>query len=226
MIGIYKITSPKGRVYIGQSREIENRFSSYKREKEANKTQVRLIRSFNKYGVGNHTFEIIEECEIDQLNIRERFWQDHYDVLNGGLNCILTETDILSRVYSNETKERRSGENHWAWGKTMSEDSRKKMSESAKLRKASVKTKEKLSEIRKGEGNSFYSKRHTDSTKKIQSEKKKGENNIRSKIVLDTQTGIFYYGIQEAADLLSMKYDTLYFQLTGRNKNKTNLQLV
>jgi len=31
MIGIYKITSPSNKVYIGQSINIEKRFKSYKR---------------------------------------------------------------------------------------------------------------------------------------------------------------------------------------------------
>ena len=31
MIGIYKITNPKGKIYIGQSINIENRFKVYKR---------------------------------------------------------------------------------------------------------------------------------------------------------------------------------------------------
>ena len=62
MIGIYKITSPSGKVYIGQSRNIENRFLQYKNKHC--RFQFRLYNSFNKYGVENHVFEIIEECEI------------------------------------------------------------------------------------------------------------------------------------------------------------------
>lgn len=43
------------------------------------------------------------------------------------------------------------------------------------------------------------------------------------KIVLDTQTGIFYESIKEAAKLLGYKYHNLSQYLRGRNKNKTNL---
>jgi len=43
------------------------------------------------------------------------------------------------------------------------------------------------------------------------------------KIVLDTQNGIFYDSIKEAAELLGYKYHNLSQYLRGVNKNKTNL---
>jgi group I intron endonuclease len=163
--GIYKITSPSERVYIGQSRNIEHRFRRYKRLHKSNNTQVKLTRSFTKYGVDNHTLEIIEECEFNQLNIRERFWQDYYNVLKGGLNCILTETDVLPRVISEESKLKRSGKNHWTYGRTFTEESKKKMSESAKGREFSKETRKKLSEVREGDKNHFYGKKHSKKSK-------------------------------------------------------------
>ena len=43
------------------------------------------------------------------------------------------------------------------------------------------------------------------------------------KIILNTQTGIFYESIKEAAELLGYKYNNLSQYLRGKNKNKTNL---
>lgn len=104
MIGIYKITSPTNRVYIGQSQNLKNRFEKYKNLK-GSKKQIRLYNSFMKYDIINHKFDIVEECEISELNIRERYYQDYYDVLNtGGLNCYLTQTDELSREMTIKTK--------------------------------------------------------------------------------------------------------------------------
>lgn len=100
MIGIYKITNPKGRIYIGQSINILKRFKMYynlKCEK-----QSRLYKSLNKYGVENHTFEIIEECSIEKLNILERYYQDFYNVLSKkGMNCVLTQTENKPRDNQN-----------------------------------------------------------------------------------------------------------------------------
>jgi group I intron endonuclease len=91
MIGIYKITNPKGRVYIGQSVNIEKRFGEYRNFKNCN-TQPKLIRSLKKYTISAHLFEIVEQCTPEELNTRERYWQDYYNVLTEGLNCRLTTT--------------------------------------------------------------------------------------------------------------------------------------
>jgi hypothetical protein len=105
MIGIYKITSPSGKIYIGQSKDVENRWDQYKKPNNY-KGQVKLYRSIIKYGIINHNFEIIENCLEEKLNERERYWQDYYDVLNKniGLNCVLTKTDILPRKISDHMK--------------------------------------------------------------------------------------------------------------------------
>ena len=103
MIGIYKITSPSGRIYVGQSRDIEYRW--YQHKSLRYDSYGKLVNSLKKYGVENHVFEVIEECEFEDLNIRERYWQDYYEVLGKkGLNSMLTETDEKPRVVSKETK--------------------------------------------------------------------------------------------------------------------------
>jgi len=102
--GIYKITNPKSKIYIGQSTNVHERWLSYMRLNC--KPQPKLYKSFKKYGCSSHIFEIIEECEFDLLNERERYWQDHYDVLNRkeGLNCILTKTEVKKPIVSDHTK--------------------------------------------------------------------------------------------------------------------------
>ena len=103
MIGIYKITSPNNRVYIGQSINIKKRFYQY--NNNCNKKQIRLYNSFFKYGVENHIFEIIEECDKEDLNDRERYWQEYYNVLSkSGLNCVLVNTSDKPVEFSVETR--------------------------------------------------------------------------------------------------------------------------
>ena len=70
MIGIYKITNPNGKVYIGQSVDIEKRLSNYKRLSQSILEQPAIYNSLLKHGVENHIFEIIEECIIELLNER------------------------------------------------------------------------------------------------------------------------------------------------------------
>lgn len=101
--GIYKITSPSNRIYIGQSVDIDKRFYNY--SLKHCKFQTKLLHSFNKYNVENHIFEIIEECDESQLNNRERYWQDYYESnTQKGLNCRLTKADDKSGRLSEETK--------------------------------------------------------------------------------------------------------------------------
>ena len=127
MIGIYKITSPSGRIYIGQSIDIKRRFDKYNSLINT-KEQPALVRSFMKHGVINHTFEIIEECDFDQLNIRERYWQEFYDVLKYGLNCQLVPTDLKPMVVSEETKKKIGDGNR---GKVLSDETKQKISENS-----------------------------------------------------------------------------------------------
>jgi len=140
MIGIYKITSPVGKVYVGQSVDIELRWRRYG-WLEAN-TQHRLYNSFNKYGVTNHIFEVLEECEECMLNEKERYWQDFFNVVEEGLNLKLTNTDdrsgrmsseskrkMVGRVVSSETRRKISKANT---GKVRSEEFRQNVSNSKK----------------------------------------------------------------------------------------------
>jgi len=89
--GIYKITSPKGRIYIGQSKNINSRINRYKKL-QCCKTQLFLYRSFLKYRVENHKFEIIDlgNYTKKELNKLETEYIVKYNSFNswkdGGLN--------------------------------------------------------------------------------------------------------------------------------------------
>lgn len=99
--GIYKIVNPKGKVYIGQSVDLYRRLKHYFEPKSA-KNQTMLKNSFQKYGVSNHIFYIIEECDVEKLNEQERFWQDFY--LEVSLNCRFTQSSDKSGYCSDITK--------------------------------------------------------------------------------------------------------------------------
>lgn len=71
MIGIYKITNKiNGKVYIGQSRDIMRRWRQHK----TSKLDYPLYRAFQKYGIDNFEFTVLEECDIQLLNSRELFY--------------------------------------------------------------------------------------------------------------------------------------------------------
>ena len=74
--GIYKITSPSNKIYIGQSSNITLRWYYY--NKYLAKSQPKLNNSFNKHGYENHKFEILEECSKEALNEREIYYIKYY----------------------------------------------------------------------------------------------------------------------------------------------------
>lgn len=66
--GIYKIENLKnGKIYIGQSIEIERRFQKHLVAKD----DFYIHKALRKYGKENFTFQIIEECDLKILNERE-----------------------------------------------------------------------------------------------------------------------------------------------------------
>ena len=92
--GVYKITSPSGKVYVGMTISIPKRENSYKNYHcEA---QPRLYSSLKKYGWENHIFEVLEECDEALLTEREVYWGTKFEVLGEkGLNCSIGERSSL-----------------------------------------------------------------------------------------------------------------------------------
>jgi group I intron endonuclease len=106
MIGIYRIINPKGKFYIGQTTDYEKRRLNYKRISTLTK-QIKIYNSIKKYGFDAHLIEFMEECDINKLNDRERYWQDFYNVTGeNGLNLKLTKTNDKSGYLSDETKKK------------------------------------------------------------------------------------------------------------------------
>lgn len=81
MIGIYKITNQvNGKVYIGQSVHIKQRWSQHCADSVKGTTL--LYQAMREYGIKNFSFEVIEECSLEQLNEREVYWIAYYDSFN------------------------------------------------------------------------------------------------------------------------------------------------
>jgi len=133
MVGIYKITSPSNKIYIGQSVNLKTRFRKYKYLNC--KRQTHLYNSFIKYGYENHVFEIIEECNLEQLNEKEIYWGLYYNVLGEmGLNCRLGDA---KGKCSEETKQKIGQGNK---NKIMSEEARNNISKALKGRQVTWNT--------------------------------------------------------------------------------------
>ena len=94
-IGIYQIRNLlNGKIYIGQSMDIEKRWSTHRAELKHNyHHNIHLQSAWNKYGEESFEFSIIEECNMDQLDQREIYWisifnsyENVYNLTSGGGN--------------------------------------------------------------------------------------------------------------------------------------------
>jgi len=234
MIGIYKITSPTKKVYIGQSIDIEKRFNTYKGLHC--KVQPILYRSFLKYGIDKHKFEILCECDINELNDKERYYQDAFMATGkNGLNCFLTKSSDRNGRHSEESRKKMSNSQA---GRKLSEETKIKMSLAQKGKKRTEESKLKMSIASKGKNKSeSHRKKMSERTyteeerkkrsinatgKKHSEESKKNMSESRKKLILNIQTGIFYLGIEEAGKSIKMHKSTLATQLKGIVKNKTS----
>lgn len=152
--GVYKITSPSGRIYIGSAKDIYRRWSYYKRlECER---QPRLYNSFIKYGVENHTFEIVAIEKFENILKYEHILGVVFNVLDTkkGLNSMLPSYDDIPFVCSEELRHKRSinrkGAKHTEEAKLKMSITRKSMISSRIGTKHSEESKLKMSESAKG----------------------------------------------------------------------------
>lgn len=82
---IYKIENLiNHKIYIGQTNNIKRRFSEHKARGYEINSHKALYYAFDKYGVENFKFEIIEETE--DYNEREKYWIKYYDSYKNGYN--------------------------------------------------------------------------------------------------------------------------------------------
>lgn len=89
MIGIYKITNKiNNKCYIGQSVDIKIRWLQHIYEGKKNNPQGKLYRAIFNEGIDNFSFEVLEECPLNEkiLNEKEKYWIKYYNSFEEGYN--------------------------------------------------------------------------------------------------------------------------------------------
>lgn len=118
--GIYKITSPSGKVYIGQSWNIQRRWIYYKYNYEYSR-QFPLMNSILKYGYKSHNFEVVHELPADvEQSVMDRYEQFYMDTYREAgiklLNCKEAgsngkpSAEAIQRQIAGQTGKKRSQE--------------------------------------------------------------------------------------------------------------------
>lgn len=229
MIGIYKITSPSSRIYIGQSINIKKRFASYKILSNCS-GQRKLFRSLKKYGAKKHVFEVLTECSIAELNDLERYYQDLYCAAGvNGLNCLLTKSSNRKGMHSEETK-RKIGIS--VTGYIHTEETKNKIRNSHIGKVRSQETKDKISQTRKVKLIPAWNKgipRTEEVKAKLRTAKSgrlTGSKHPLAKTILNLETGVFFDTMKEAALSNGLNYSTLNAYLKNIIPNRTSLIFV
>jgi hypothetical protein len=85
--GIYFIASKiDGKLYIGQSKKLNNRINDHFRRLRNNKHQNRHLQyAYNLYGKDNFYYEIIEYCDENMLSNAESFYISYLKTYNDSI---------------------------------------------------------------------------------------------------------------------------------------------
>lgn len=229
-----------GKVYVGQAQNFYERMLKYKNGRELHRA---IGRAINKYGIDNFDISVLEkDLPCNKLNEREQYWMDYYNSydLTVGYNvCKIAGTtsgfhhskksrkkmsDAKIKFYKQNKDKLLVGEKNPMFGKTMSEENKKKMSErlmgnqyaKGKHWRLSEETKEKHRQSMLGKQNALGHK-HTKETKQKISKANMGHTvslETREKIskankgktgraVICIDTGIIYNGISDASKTIN-----------------------
>ncbi len=138
MICIYKITSPSGKIYIGQTWNWTKRQYNYSNLEC--KKQKKLYNSLKKYGWNNHKVEFLitfdETVLQTELDNQEIYWWKHY--IDLGFNMLNTKYPGSRGKHSQETKKKMKN-------RTVSIEMRLRISNKLKGRKLPKEVCEKMS---------------------------------------------------------------------------------
>lgn len=201
--GIYVIVNLQdNKKYLGSSINFRKRkydhFNSLKKGKHENRY---LQRSFDKYGIDNFEFRVVEYCERD--------------------NCLLLEQQYLDKIFSfNETMEQYYNINPFAikpptmcgkdnpnYGKDFSAETRLKMSLAKR-------------DIMNGENNHFFGKKHPEETRlKMKVAHNVPPVHIKSMI---TQEELTFPNVKETAKFLNIGNTAICDRLDQKSKRYTN----
>jgi len=224
MIGIYKVTSPIGRIYIGQSIDVEKRLNSYKAG-WGYRHSIRLRRSIEKHGWEKHTVEILIECKQMDLNFWEEYFIKEHDCFDThhGLNL---RSGGDSQLNSVETKIRMGNSQR---GKIITEEMRKKLRLYNLGKSRPQHEKDKISATMKG---LVKSEIHLKNIRKSLKESEKAKLNVRKlhearkKKVIDSASGKVYDSARELFQVenTGCSYSHLVSILNGSKKNNTTYQ--
>lgn len=207
MISVYKITNLiNSKCYIGISSNPTSRWGTHLSCAKTHRTDCpKLYRAINKYGAVNFSFEIIDTADTrPQAFVLERHYISHFNAIENGMN--IDEGGVGSPLV--HARKKKGSQWPKGSGKPLSEETKKRMKESAKRGKdnplygkpRSIEVKQKISKAQKG-------KKLTAEHRKKLSEARRRESNsankLNWKLICDIRNE---YANEETVKHLALKY--------------------
>lgn len=199
--GIYKITNiVNGKVYIGQSIDVYDRWYQHKYEAHRDRYNTLLYKAMRKYGIEKFEFEVIEECFPDKLSDLEQYYINYYHAYIGfensnGYNMTIGGEGISGYTQTDEHIEKRvkqiRGKSSWNKGKHYH-----------------------TGVHNYGEDNPFYGCHHTEKTKQNLSKQHLGKvtASLCKQVICDN---VVYQSISECARYYNVSISTMNDWLRG-----------
>lgn len=199
--GIYKIVSPTGKVYIGQSHNIQQRMRNYLYNVPVT---TKIGRSIKKYGIENHKVSVLELT--NDLDTREIYYINKYNSVEEGLNSI----------YRNYTIEKNSFKGGGKWSKDRKKSHSKRLKklhkegnyENRKNLGNNLKDTMSVRDIRDGKVKRILKQEYVNEYYVGVTKGKKVPN--RCKKIKDTRTGITYNSVTECYKALKIGTNRFY----------------
>lgn len=159
-----------GKCYVGQTKDFQDRVKGHIREADTGNGYA-FHAAIRKHGKENFTFEIIEECEDNLANERERIWIERFDSFTRGYNlttggeCFKFSEETIQKIRdanSNLSDEQRYIRGSAFRGKHLSEEHKQKLREAnkGKIPPCYEETRRKRSESMKGKNTGPKSEEH------------------------------------------------------------------
>lgn len=235
---VYIHTSPNNKRYIGITQQNPPN-KRWRQGATSYRNNDYFCKAIRKYGWNNFKHEIVlqnltkQEAEMFEVEIIKHYKTNNrkygYNISNGG-ECIGKHSEESKTKMSKSRMGKYSGINHPHFGKTLSQETKDKISKSHTGFKHTEESKQKMSTNRSGEKHFMYGKKHLKETKdkiskshigklvgpdngmfgKKRTDDEKNKISIKnSKKVLCLETGEIFSSCIEASNILNIDYSFL-----------------
>lgn len=219
MVGIYRITNLVNvKTYIGQSIDIKRRFCDHRCI--SHESNIHLKRALKKYGKDNFKYEVLEECDVSELDEREIYYistlKPEYNVASGGQGSHKTLPEEVRQVISQKSKEQ--------WQRKSDEEKmyiiKHNLKGQPKGHPVSAETRKKLRDKNLGKKQSAET---INKRKQTFIEKKKNgyvqTNASHKKKIICVETGEIFDSVKETGEHLNVSPSNISHVLKGRQKS-------